>query len=219
VANALALLHNLGVEVQAIRPGCCQRPRISHGFLDRAKIDGEQTLRALDAYIMQGFDVAVLEPSCFSALTDDLVDLVRDTALADRIKHHVLPLEHLLEKWYEVGRLSATLRGITNEVYIHGHCHQKALRLMQPLLNLYRRAGVKAHLIQAGCCGMAGSFGYEKEHRAISERIAEDRLLPAIRALPEDATLVCSGFSCRHQIADLAGRQALHWVETLKVAP
>lgn len=212
---ALRLLESLGFVVTCVRPGCCQRPRISHGFLDQAKRDGERTLRGLDALIQQGMTVVVLEPSCHSALTDDLPDLIEDVALADRIAQHVRPLEGFLADAFEAGDIQGSLKGLVSRVLIHGHCHQKALTGMTSLLALYRRAGVPAELIAAGCCGMAGSFGYEKEHYDLSVAIAKDRLLPAVERMAPGTQLVCAGFSCRHQIADLTGQAAVHWVETL----
>ncbi|RMF80285.1 MAG: hypothetical protein D6744_08390 [Planctomycetota bacterium] len=104
-------------------------------------------------------------------------------------------------------------------IRIHGHCHQKALFGMQAMTALFTAVdGLDVEVIEAGCCGMAGSFGYEQEHYELSLKIAEDRLLPALRERPPDAAIVASGFSCRHQIADALGVRALHFVESVRHA-
>ncbi len=100
-------------------------------------------------------------------------------------------------------------------VYVHVHCHQKALVGPEPTLQVLRTLGVDVRYIDAGCCGMAGAFGYEAEHYDLSVRIAEDRLLPALREAPAEAIVVANGTSCRHQIQDLAHREPVHLVEVL----
>jgi Fe-S oxidoreductase len=101
---------------------------------------------------------------------------------------------------------------------VHGHCHQKALGALSPTLEAMRSVGYRPELIQTGCCGMAGSFGYEAEHFDLSRLMAQDRLLPALEALPKEAWLVADGCSCRHQILDFAGRESLHAAEVIEKA-
>ena len=98
---------------------------------------------------------------------------------------------------------------------LHGHCHQKALVGMAPTVSVLREAGHEVREVDSGCCGMAGSFGFEKEHYDVSVAIANRRLVPAVEAAPEDARVVASGISCRQQIEHLTGRRALHPVEVL----
>jgi Fe-S oxidoreductase len=214
---AVELLESCGYEVIPAHAGCCQRPRISHGFLREAKRRGEKTLRALDAYIQQGLPVVVCEPSCASALTDDLPDLMDDEDLARRIVDNVTMIDVFLHREVLAGHLSCGFTSPYREVFIHGHCHQEALygtEAMQALLA--RVPEMSVTVIDSGCCGMAGSFGHEKEHYDLSMKIGEDRLFERIRQLPRGAAMVACGFSCRHQIADGTGVHALHWVETIR---
>lgn len=215
---AVDLLEACGYEVIPVDAGCCQRPRISNGFLIDAKAHGERTLRELDRFFRHAVPVLVLEPSCASALVDDLPDLVDDAELAARASKGVHMLDTFLAAEFESGRLDAPLAAASPGVAIHGHCHQKALFGTAAMRQIYARVeGLETSEIAAGCCGMAGAFGYEAEHLALSKKIGEDRLFPAIRTLPESTTLVACGFSCRHQIEYATGRRAVHWVETVRV--
>ncbi len=214
---AVELLESCGYEVVLANAGCCQRPRISHGFLRQAKIKGERTLRNLDKYIQQGLKVVVCEPGCCSALTDDLPDLIEDEQLGGRIKENVMMIDEFLFREIEDGGLNCEFSSPFGKILIHGHCHQKALYgtgFMKQLLERVPSISVKE--IDCGCCGMAGSFGYEKEHYELSMQIGEDRLFPAVRSCEPGTTVVACGFSCRHQIADGTGVKPLHWVETIR---
>jgi Fe-S oxidoreductase len=214
---AVDLLESCGYSVTLARAGCCQRPRISHGLLKEAKREGERTLRALDVYIRQGLQVVVCEPSCCSALTDDLPDLIEDEELAKRIMENVMMIDVFLEREIEAGRVKNAFTSSEKSLLIHGHCHQKALYGTSAMMSILSRVGgLSVTEVDAGCCGMAGSFGYEKEHYDLSMKIGEDRLVPAIKARPEGTTVVACGFSCRHQIADAAGVKARHWVEVVR---
>ena len=215
--SAVELLESCGYEVVLANAGCCQRPRISHGLLKQAKRDGEQTLRRLDAYIQQGLPIVVCEPGCCSALTDDLPDLIDDEQLGQRIKENVQMIDLFLLGEIEKGRLQCGFTSPLSRALIHGHCHQRSLygtTAMKQLLD--RVEGLSVEEIDSGCCGMAGSFGYEKEHYDLSMQIGEERLFPAIRARPEGTGVIACGFSCRHQIADGTGVKALHVVEVLR---
>ncbi|MCC7490851.1 MAG: FAD-binding protein [Fimbriimonadaceae bacterium] len=216
---AVELLESCGYEVLRAGAGCCQRPRLSHGLLRAARRDGERTLRNLDAYLDAGLPVVVCEPSCAAALTDDLPDLIDDLALGDRIRAGVQMIDVFLDREQRAGRLQVTWSSPVQQVLLHGHCHQKALYGTAGMTGIWSQiAALRVQELDAGCCGMAGSFGYEVEHRELSAKVAADRLLPALEAAPADCTVVACGFSCRHQIADLAGRQAVHWVETVRAA-
>ncbi|MGB2822268.1 MAG: FAD-linked oxidase C-terminal domain-containing protein, partial [Phycisphaerae bacterium] len=215
--SAVELLESCGYEVVLARAGCCQRPRISHGFLRKARREGEKTLRNLDAFIRQGLQVVVCEPGCASALTDDLPDLIDDEALGRRIKDNVMMIDEFLAREVRDGRLDCEFTSPFTKVLIHGHCHQKSLFGTAAMKELLGRAGgVSVGEVDSGCCGMAGSFGYEKEHYDMSLAIGEERLFPAIRQRDEGTAVVACGFSCRHQIADGTGVKALHWVETIR---
>ena len=212
---ATELLENCGYEVILANVGCCQRPRISQGFLKDAKEEGLQTALSLDSFLKEGLKIVVCEPSCASALNDDLPDLLDDEALASRLKEGIVMIDQFLAGEIEAGRITAEFEPSSPSLHIHGHCHQKALygtSYMKELL-----AGHKVTEIPSGCCGMAGSFGYEKEHYELSRKIGEQVLFPAVRALKENAALVACGVSCRQQIKHFTGRKAVHWVEAVKV--
>ncbi|MCB0565422.1 MAG: hypothetical protein KDD01_13695, partial [Phaeodactylibacter sp.] len=177
--------------------------------------DGLQTVLGLDEYLRQGLKVVVCEPSCASALNDDLSDLIEDEALAQRLKTGVLMIDVFLHQEMEAGRLEYTLEPQAEYTFIHGHCHQKALYGTQSMMGLL--SGARVQEIPSGCCGMAGAFGYEKEHYEISEQIGEQVLFPAVRQMEEGATLIACGVSCRQQIRHFTGKEAVHWVEAIKV--
>ena len=217
--SAVELLESCGYEVILAQAGCCQRPRISHGFLRKAKVAGEKTLRNLDAYIQQGLKIVVCEPGCCSALTDDLPDLIDDEQLGQRIRANVMMIDEFLARELQQGNLDCEFTSPFNKILIHGHCHQKSLfgtTAMKDLLD--RVPGISVSEIDSGCCGMAGSFGYEREHYDMSMQIGQERLFPAVSNRPDGAAVVACGFSCHHQIADGTGVKALHWVQTLRAA-
>ena len=215
--SAVELLESCGYEVILANAGCCQRPRISHGFLKKAKAEGEKTLLNLQKYIEQGHKIVVCEPGCASALTDDLPDLIENEQLGDSIRENVMMIDVFLAKEIESGNCKAAFTSSFDKIMIHGHCHQKSLygtNAMKMVLD--RISGLTVEVLDAGCCGMAGSFGYEKEHYDMSMKVGEDRLFPAIRKKEEATGLVACGFSCRHQIAHGTGVDAKHWVEVLR---
>ncbi|MBW8041703.1 MAG: FAD-binding protein [Planctomycetes bacterium] len=215
--SAVELLESCGYEVILANAGCCQRPKISHGFLRDARIKGGKTLLNLDKYIQQGLKVVVCEPGCCSALTDDLPDLIDDEQLGRRIKENVMMIDEFLAGEVHNGSLNCEFKSPFSKILIHGHCHQKSLygtTAMKHLLDRVPRICVSE--IDSGCCGMAGSFGYEREHYEISLQIGEDRLFPAVRNRDEGTVVVACGFSCRHQLADGADVKALHWVECIR---
>ncbi|MFC4871838.1 FAD-binding and (Fe-S)-binding domain-containing protein [Negadavirga shengliensis] len=213
---AMELLNACGYEVVLANIGCCQRPKISHGFLRDAKAEGEPVIGQLVKYIDQDLTVVVCEPSCASALNDDFPDLLEDVSLAKKLKENVMMIDVFLSREMEAGNIQVKLKPKSSRLNIHGHCHQKAL---------YGTNGMKKSLIEgadvseipSGCCGMAGSFGYEKEHYEISHKIGEEILFPAVRSMENGTCLAANGFSCRHQIEHFTGKKARHWVELVEV--
>ena len=215
--SAVELLESCGYEVILAKAGCCQRPRISHGFLRKAKAKGEKTLRNLDEYIQQGLKIVVCEPGCCSALVDDLPDLIDDEQLGKRIKENVMMIDQFLLQEIASENLKCDFTSPFGSVLVHGHCHQKSLFGTTAMKDLLERVpGMSVEEIDSGCCGMAGSFGYEKEHYDMSMQIGSDKLFPAIAKREDGTAVVACGFSCRHQIADGAGVKAMHWVETIR---
>jgi Fe-S oxidoreductase/FAD/FMN-containing dehydrogenase len=217
--SALELLNSCGYEVILANVGCCQRPKISHGFLRDAKREGTKTIERLKKYLDEGLTIVACEPSCASAFNDDLADLIDDDVVAAQLKKQVMMIDVFLEKEIEAGNLNTTFRAVADNILIHGHCHQKALYSTKGMKTIFGRSQQSCKEIPSGCCGMAGSFGYEKEHYDISEKIGEEILFPAIRSKEKDTVVVANGFSCRHQIEHFTGVKAKHWVETIRANP
>ncbi|HEX6224975.1 MAG TPA: FAD-linked oxidase C-terminal domain-containing protein [Chryseolinea sp.] len=217
--SALQLLNSCGYEVLLANVGCCQRPKISHGFLKDAKKEGAGTAESLRTYLDMGLSVVVCEPSCASALNDDLPDLIEDEALAAQLKKSVVMIDKFLEEEINNGRLSAQFESIAGNILIHGHCHQKALYGTQAMKTMLSQGAETVSEIPSGCCGMAGSFGYETEHYELSRKIGDAILFPAVNSMKPGTTLVANGFSCRHQIHHFTGVKPKHWVEVIRAKP
>ena len=203
---AYNLLSKLGFKVEIADIGCCQRPRLSNGFLRKAKKDGQTLASKLNDYLQRDLTIVVCEPSCASALQDDLPDLIDDDEIAGRMQVQIMPLDRFVAAHLDGRKLKLKSKKALN----HSHCHQKALYGTGYKNDIF---GVEAiDQIDAGCCGMAGSFGYEKEHYELSEKIGSQRLFKAVNEDRQSA-IVADGFSCRHQIEHFTGRKARHWVE------
>lgn len=216
---AIELLDACGYEVVLANAGCCQRPRLSKGLVREAKRDGEATLRKLLTYAEKGDPILFLEPSCASAIADDLPDLVDDRELGEKVKGQCQMLEDFLADQMSAGKLRGRFVADDADFLIHGHCHQKALFGTKGLHRLFNSIqGLVFNEVDSGCCGMAGSFGYE--HHDLSMKIGEQRLFPAVHEADQRGAVVCAnGFSCRHQIADGCDVQAKHWVELIQFEP
>lgn len=211
---AVTLLEQHGYEVLVADVGCCQRPRISHGFLKDAKVGGAAMAAQLDVYLQQGLPVLVCEPSCASALMDDLPDLLEDAALASRMEKQIHMIDVFLGNGKSKNQEVRVTGKLDRKILIHGHCHQKALYHTQSMKDLLA-GSAEVGEIPSGCCGMAGSFGYEKEHYALSEKIGKQILFPAIEQADAGTEIIACGFSCRHQIEHFTGKKAKHWVEVM----
>lgn len=217
---AITLLESCGYEVELAAVGCCQRPRISNGFLKKAKEDGTDMALGLKSYFDKGLTVVVCEPSCTSALLDDLPDLLDDETLARQLKTQVKALDVFLAEEYREGRIKGRWVSKADKILLHGHCHQKASFGTSGMKAIYGCVdGLSVAEPDSGCCGMAGSFGYEKEHYDISEKIAGRILVPEVQNTNPDTLIVANGFSCRHQIADFSEKKAVHWVESIRFEP
>ncbi|WP_282159927.1 FAD-binding and (Fe-S)-binding domain-containing protein [Ulvibacterium marinum] len=214
--SALKLLNSCGYEVILAHVGCCQRPKISHGFLRDAKRDGAKTIDGLKKFLGQGLKVVVCEPSCASALNDDLPDMIANTDTAEQLKNGVMMIDVFLSDELEKGHLNVRFEPISGAMAIHGHCHQKALYGTNAMKTLLKDSVKEIQEIPSGCCGMAGSFGYEKEHYALSEKIGNKILFPAIKNLQKDHEIVACGFSCRHQIQHFTEATPKHFVEAIR---
>ena len=190
---------------------CCGRPMISNGMLDAAIGNAKHNVEFLSK---QGdAPIIACEPSCILTIKDDYPALLKGEwrAAALAVAARCFTFEEFLEKRLIETGATTLRRGGPKRILVQGHCHQRALVGMAPLLNLLRRIpGAEVIDLDAGCCGMAGSFGYEKEHYEISRLVGEQRLFPAIRQADADTVIVAPGFSCRLQIAHFTGRTALH---------
>jgi Fe-S oxidoreductase len=222
--SAVELLESCGYEVVLADPGCCQRPKIAQGFLKEAKIEGEKTLRKLNRYIEQGLKIVVCEPSCCSTLVDDLPALMDDENLGNRIKDNVMMIDMFLVNEVQEGNLKCDFTSPFKKVIIQGHCHQKALFGTSSMKYLLDRVqGMSVKELDSGCCGMAEEWGFEKKHYELSMKIGEERLFPEVldwgkeEGIKQEGTkVVACGYSCRIQIEDGTGVQAIHWVDTIR---
>lgn len=191
---------------------CCGRTFLASGMVDEAKAKAGELLAALQPFVARGIAVVGLEPSCLLTLRDEMTAMGFGEP-AQALARQSLLLEEFLAREAAAGRLDALkqkLRPLDQPVLVHGHCHQKAFGAVSPVLEVLQLIpGVQPQLIESSCCGMAGSFGYEARHHAVSMQMAELSLLPAVRSAPE-AVVVADGTSCRHQIHDGAERQAVH---------
>ncbi len=206
------ILEGMGYEVLVPEVVCCGRPAISKGMLDAAERLLGTNCEVLAPYAAAGVPIVVTEPSCFSALVEELPQLVR-TAEARRIAAGVVMAESFIARI--IGERPDALRWRSGgpPVLYHGHCHQKALVGTADAICLLKIAtGGRAEEINSGCCGMAGSFGHEVEHFDVAAAIGEQRLFPAVRNRGEGEVAV-SGFSCRHQIEHHTGVRARHLLE------
>ena len=210
---AADVLQAAGIAVGLGPDACCGRPLISQGLLAEARTRAEAAVRRLHPLAAAGTPIVVLEPSCLSALVDDAPALLRGAAQrqAREVAAACVLFEDFLDRRIRDGRAELALRARPGEILLHGHCHQKSLGLVAPAKALLERIPeARVTDLDSGCCGMAGSFGYAREHFDLSRQIGERRLLPAARALGDGDVLVAAGTSCRHQVHDFAGVRALH---------
>jgi FAD/FMN-containing dehydrogenase/Fe-S oxidoreductase len=193
---------------------CCGRTYLSSGMVNEAKAKVSALIGALLPLAQAGVAIVGLEPSCLLTLRDEaLVMGLGDKAQV--VAGQALLFEEFIAREAKAGRFAANLKPVQQPILVHGHCHQKAFGAVSPILDVLRLIpGAKPSLIESSCCGMAGSFGYEAAHFEVSMQMAELSLLPAVRGAP-DAIVVADGTSCRHQIADGAGREAVHVARVL----
>ena len=198
------------------RPLCCGRTFLAAGLIDEARAEAKRMIDALGPWVDKGIPVVGLEPSCLFSLRDEFLAMLpgeESAKLAGRAKL----FEEFIESEIEAGRFRLDFmpaRG--GKALLHGHCHQKAMGAVGPVQKaLALVPGLEVETIESTCCGMAGAFGYEAEHFDVSMRIGELDVLPAVRATGKDVIIVADGTSCRHQIEDGAGRQAVHVARVL----
>lgn len=212
---AVALLEHAGLRLD-VPDGrlCCGRPLYEFGFLDLARKRWLEILEALGPHIEAGTPLVGLEPSCVAAFRDELVNLFPDRDDARRLAAQTFTLSELLVRTlpdYEPPR-------VDGRVMLHGHCHEKSVLDFAAQRELLKRAGAEVEVVPSGCCGMAGGFGYQRDHYEVSMACGEYRLFPAVREAAGDVVILADGFSCRSQIRDGTGRTALHLAQLLESA-
>ena len=217
---AVKIIEALGYEVQIPKTKCCGRPMLSSGLMDKAKKHAEYNIESLYTHVSQGKKLIGLEPSCILGFLDDFTDLVeektRDKGLV--ISQNTMLIEEFILFALENGSI-IDFKNPPKSILFHGHCHQKAMIGTEPALKILKLLpDTEISEIKSGCCGMAGSFGFEKEHFEISNQIGERELLPEIRNSSNNTEIVSEGVSCRQQIFSGTGRKSQHLVEVLAKA-
>jgi Fe-S oxidoreductase len=201
------------------RPLCCGRTFLAYGLIDEARVEARRVVEALSPHVARGATIVGLEPSCLLSLRDEFLAL-RLGEPAGRLAERALLVSEFLVRERTQGRAHLPLAPLLQRrALVHGHCHQKAFDAADATLAMLRfipDLGVTA--IESSCCGMAGAFGYSARHYDISMRMGELALLPAVRDAADDTLIVADGTSCRHQIADGAGRDAVHAIRVLAQA-
>ena len=198
------------------RPLCCGRTFLTAGLVDEARAEARRMLAALAPFVESGAAIVGLEPSCLLTLRDEFAAMVpgaETAALAGRAQL----FEEFVAAEREAGRFELPLKAMPGRrVLLHGHCHQKAFATVGTAVDALRLIpDLAVETFELTCCGMAGSFGYEAEHYAMSLAIGELSVLPKMRAVAPETMLAACGTSCRHQIADMTGREARHLVRIL----
>ena len=193
---------------------CCGRPLYEFGMLDRAREYLERIIETLDSEIRAGTPIVGLEPACVSVFRDELPNLLAHHEQAMRLQTQTFLLSEFLEKELD----ESVFPPLRRRAIVHGHCHHKAVLKMNAEEAVLKRLGLDFRVLDSGCCGMAGSFGFEKEKYGVSMQCAERVLLPAVREAADDTLVIADGFSCREQILQATGCKALHLSEVLQMA-
>ncbi|HUC50192.1 MAG TPA: FAD-linked oxidase C-terminal domain-containing protein [Xanthobacteraceae bacterium] len=200
------------------RPLCCGRTFLSIGKTVEAKAEAERSLAALAPFVAKGMPILGLEPSCLFSFRDEIPALVKNDP-ARQVALNAMLFEEFLAREAKAGRLRLPLRSLPKRALLHGHCHQKSFDTMDTVETALKLIpALDVEKIESSCCGMAGAFGYHADTIGVSRAMGELSLLPAVRKAPDDALIVADGTSCRHQIHDGAGREAVHVARVLAMA-
>ena len=215
LSAAVELLSAAGfrVEIPRVRL-CCGRPLYDQGFLDMARAYLERILDALREPIAQGIPVVVLEPSCCSVFRDEMIDLMPERDDARKLAQLTMTMAEFLEKCAP----DFSPPKLERDAVVQGHCHQKAIMRLKPDKAQMAKLGLRYAVLESGCCGMAGAFGYEEDKFEISRACGERVLLPRVRQADEQTLIIADGFSCREQIEQATGRKTVHLVEVMQMA-
>ena len=216
--DAFELLTELGYKVEIVDHEESGRAFISKGFLEEAQAVANKNVTIFKDLISESTPLIGIEPSAILTFRDEYLRLAKDKESAEKLSKNVLTIEEFFKKEITSGKIhSGQFSDIEKSIKIHGHCHQKSMSSVEvtfAMLNLPKNSNVTIY--NSGCCGMAGSFGYEKEHYDISMQMGEDTLFPKIRATNSETAIAAAGTSCRHQIFDGTNRKALHPVTILR---
>ena len=216
--DAFELLTELGYKVEIVDHEESGRAFISKGFLEEAQAVTNKNVTIFKDLISESTPLIGIEPSAILTFRDEYLRLAKDKVSAEKLSKNVLTIEEFFKKEITSGKIhSGQFSDIEKSIKIHGHCHQKSMSSVEvtfAMLNLPKNSNVTIY--NSGCCGMAGSFGYEKEHYDISMQMGEDTLFPKIRATNSETAIAAAGTSCRHQIFDGTNRKALHPVTILR---
>jgi Fe-S oxidoreductase len=218
---AIELLELAGWNVQLVSNACCGRSLVSKGLLDEARAAQGALIDTVGPRAMAGAPIVGCEPSCVFTLGDELPALTGRSDAALAVGHQARLVDDLLVEAIDDGSLTLDpASAVANRrIVFHAHCHQKAARATSGSVALLERIpGATVDVLDAGCCGMAGSFGFEHEHYDLSMAIGGMRLFPAVHAAPSDALIVATGVSCRQQIAHGTRRRAMHPVLLIREA-
>jgi len=214
-AAAVEVLESAGFQVTVPRAGlCCGRPLYDFGMLPLAKLQLQKILQALRPEIQAGTAVVGLEPSCVAVFRDELVDLFPHDEDAKRLRAQTFTLAEFLDK-KALGYHPPKLK---RAALVHGHCHQKAIMGMDSEEKILQEMQVDATLLDDGCCGMAGSFGFEAEKYQLSLQVGGLGVIPKVRDARKDTIVVADGFSCRTQIEHTTQRRGLHLAQVMQMA-
>ena len=212
---AVEVLEDAGFRVEVPRQNmCCGRPLYDYGMLDTAEKWLRHILENLRSEISNGIPMIVLEPSCCAVFREELTNLLANDQDAQRLRQQTFTLGEFIAKYApEYPR-----KELKRHAIVHGHCHQKSILGMDCEEEILKRLALQYEMLDAGCCGMAGAFGFEKEHYDISVKCGERVLLPKVRQTDHDTLIITNGFSCHEQILQLGARPGLHLAEVLHLA-
>jgi len=211
---AVDVLEDAGCEIDVLQQHlCCGRPLYDYGFLDMAKSYLHRNLEALSPHIDAGTPMVVLEPSCCSVFRDELHNLMPESKRATQLMENTFTLSEFLQ---------AKVNGykppeVKQKAIVQGHCHHKAIMRLKEERSLMDHTGLDYEVLESGCCGMAGAFGYEKDKYDVSIACGERALLPEVRKAGLSTIVIADGFSCKEQIAQQTNRHALHLAEVLQM--
>ncbi|MDQ3927369.1 MAG: heterodisulfide reductase-related iron-sulfur binding cluster, partial [Actinomycetota bacterium] len=215
IKAAVEVLEDAGYRVIIPQqPLCCGRPLYDYGMLDTAKGFLERLVKDLSPYVREGIKLVGVEPSCVAVFRDELTNMLPHDEDAKRLSQNTLTLSEFLVKEagdYEPPKLE-------RKALVHGHCHHKAIMGMSDEEKLLSNLGLDFEILDSGCCGLAGSFGFENDHYDISMKVGEHRLLPTVRDAAKDTLIVSDGFSCKTQIEHATDRRALHTAQVIRMA-